>query len=82
MVLFSFLSGGSLWLLRKNKVQTDSTYQTKAFPVVLFFYMSVSAWILVTVLMNRPTESLTGIFIIALGVPFYFYWEKKNRSTG
>ena len=78
MVLFSFLSGGSLWILRRKKVETESTYRTKAFPLVLFFYMAVSAWILVTVLMNRPAESLMGIFIIGLGTPFYFYWKKRN----
>jgi APA family basic amino acid/polyamine antiporter len=78
MVLFSFLSGGSLWLLRRKKVETGSIYRTKAFPLVLFLYMAVSAWILVTVLINRPAESLIGIFIIGLGTPFYFYWKKRN----
>lgn len=81
MVLFSFLSGGSLWLLRKNEVQTKSTYQMKAFPLVLVFYMAVSAWILVTVLMTRPAESLIGIFIIGLGTPFYFYWKRRQTFT-
>lgn len=78
MVLFSFLSGSSLWLMRKKRVDTESTYRTKAFPVVLTFYLGVSAWILVTVLMNRPAESLIGIFIIALGTPFYFYWKRRS----
>ena len=80
MVLFSFLSGGSLWIMRKNNVQTESTYRTKAFPVVLSFYLAVSGWILVTVLMHRPAESLIGIFIIGLGTPFYFYWKKKSET--
>ena len=79
MVLFSFLSGGSLWILRKKKVQTDSTYKVKLFPAVLFFYMIVSAWVMITVLLNRPLESLMGILVIALGIPFYFYWERRNR---
>lgn len=78
MVLFSFLSGGSLWLLRRKTSGTESTYRTKAFPLVLFFYMAVSAWILVTVLMNRPAESLIGILIIGLGTPFYFYWKRRS----
>lgn len=78
MVLFSFLSGGSLWLLRRKKVETTSTYRTKAFPLVLAFYLAVSAWILVTVLMNRPAESLIGILIIGLGTPFYFYWKTRS----
>jgi APA family basic amino acid/polyamine antiporter len=79
MALFSFLSGVSLLILRKKKVETESTYRTRAFPLVLLFYLSVSAWILVTVLMNRPAESLIGILIIGLGAPFYFYWK---RSVG
>lgn len=77
MVLFSFLSGVSLWILRKKEVGTESTYRMRAFPLVLLFYLSVSAWILVTVLMNRPTESLVGILIIGLGAPFYFFWRRN-----
>ena len=78
MALFSFLSGVSLWILRRKKIETESTYRTRAFPLVLLFYLGVSVWILVTVLMNRPAESLIGILIIGLGAPFYFYWRKRD----
>lgn len=77
MALFSFLSGVSLWILRKKKVDTESTYRTRAFPLVLLFYLSISLWVLVTVLTNRPAESLVGVAIIGLGAPFYFFWKRS-----
>jgi APA family basic amino acid/polyamine antiporter len=80
MVLFSFLSGGSLWILRKNKIQNKSTYQVKAFPLVLVFYLIISAWVMITVLVNRPLESVIGLLVIGLGIPFYFYWNRKGNT--
>lgn len=79
MVLSSFLSGGALFLLRRrNENPSGATYRIKAYPTLLIFYLLVSAWIMITVLINRPTESIIGLVIVGLGVPFYYYWKGRD----
>lgn len=79
MVVFSFLSGGALFLLRRrNNNLSKTAYRIKAYPILLSFYMIVSAWIMITVLINRPMESTIGLIIVGLGVPFYYYWKRKS----
>ncbi|NIT59406.1 MAG: amino acid permease, partial [Aliifodinibius sp.] len=86
MVLSSFLSGGALFILRKRNGDSSSeirrgekvTYRIKAYPILLSIYMIVSAWIMITVLINRPTESIIGLIIVGLGIPFYLYWKRRG----
>lgn len=78
MVVFSFLSGGALFFLRRNQRETTAGFKMKAYPILLSAYLIVSAWIMITVLLHRPGESIIGLIIVMLGVPFYYYWKKDR----
>jgi len=34
----------------------------------------------VSTLVKRPTESLLGLGLMALGLPFYYYWKRRRRA--
>jgi APA family basic amino acid/polyamine antiporter len=38
------------------------------------------ACLVVSTLLKSPRESLMGVGLVALGLPFYFFW-KKGRSA-
>ena len=40
----------------------------------------VTAWLVLTSLYTRPVESATGLILIALGFPLYFYFRLRNRD--
>jgi APA family basic amino acid/polyamine antiporter len=43
-------------------------------------FVGVAALLLLNTLHDRPRESLMGLFLMALGIPFYFYWKRSARS--
>lgn len=79
MVVFSFLSGGALFFLRRNRRETSPGFKMGGYPILLSVYLIVSAWIMITVLLHRPVESIIGLIIVILGIPFYYYWKKKDE---
>lgn len=79
MVVFSFLSGTALYFLRgRNREQSYGAFKMRGYSIILPAYLIVSAWIMITVLFNKPTESIIGLIIVMLGIPFYAYWSKRG----
>ncbi len=52
-------------------------YRTIGYPFVPVLFVAVAAFLLVSTLQTRPRESLMGLFLMALGVPFYYYWKAR-----
>ena len=79
MVLFSFLAGVALFVLRRRESDATSFYSVWGYPVVPIIYLLISFWLLVNTVYHRPVESLGGLVIVLVGIPFYFWWEKRKN---
>lgn len=80
MVVFSFLSGSGLFILRRSDSQNSNNnkiYHAWGYPFTTIIYLLISAWLLLNTLYHRPAEALWGILIVLAGVPFYFWWSRK-----
>ena len=42
-------------------------------------FLLVAGWLLINTMMTTPTQSFTGLFLIILGLPVYYYLNNKNR---
>ncbi len=69
----------SVFVLRKKRPDVDRPYRVIGYPVVPVLFVAVAAFLLVSTMQTRPRESLMGLVLMGLGVPFYFYWKKRNR---
>jgi APA family basic amino acid/polyamine antiporter len=38
--------------------------------------LGVTAWLLINTLVTSPQQSLAGLVLMALGLPFYWYWSR------
>jgi APA family basic amino acid/polyamine antiporter len=47
------------------------------YPVVPLFFVSMAAALVGMTLWNSPLESLKGLLLIVLGIPFYWIWRKS-----
>jgi basic amino acid/polyamine antiporter, APA family len=80
MVLSYVLTTAALFVLRRKMPDARRPYRCAGYPWLPAIYIVLgSAWF-VNALFERPKEALSGIFIVALGVPFYFYWRKQKRA--
>ena len=70
--LFFALSVASLFVFRRR------TSLCKLNPLVPAVFLLVTLFLLVNTLLTSPVSSLIGLGMIALGLPFYEYWSRKN----
>ncbi len=71
------LTALSVFVLRWKMPDLPRPYRTIGYPVVPVLFVCVAAMLLTSTLHTRPRESLMGLGLMALSVPFYFYWKKK-----
>lgn len=75
------LSTLSVFVLRRKRPDMPRPYRTLGYPVVPVLFVCVAALLLVSTLQTRPRESLMGLGLMALSVPFYFFWKRQNSQT-
>ncbi|HSD70590.1 MAG TPA: amino acid permease [Woeseiaceae bacterium] len=80
LALNSFATVLGVFVLRYRQPQLPRPYRTFMYPLPPVLYLALTGWTLTFVLLNRPTEGLFGLAIIAAGLVFYFISERRNRS--
>jgi APA family basic amino acid/polyamine antiporter len=64
-------------VLRKKRPDLDRPYRTVGYPFVPSLFVIVAGILVLSTLFDSPRESLMGIALILLGLPFYFYWKNS-----
>ncbi len=67
-------------VLRYKRPDLPRSYRTVGYPLVPAVFVLGIGCLVVSTLLKSPRESLLGLGLIALGMPFYFYW--KSRRSG
>jgi basic amino acid/polyamine antiporter, APA family len=75
-ILFSVAAGVALFKLRRDRPHHPRPYRTWGYPVVPLIFIAGSAAFVANTLFERPTESLAGLGLLALGLPAYWYWRR------
>ncbi|HKD10285.1 MAG TPA: amino acid permease [Bryobacteraceae bacterium] len=73
------LATASVFVLRRKRPDLPREYRTIGYPVVPLLFLAGAALLEITTLINQPRESLAGILLILLGLPFYFFWRRRNN---
>src|SRR4029077_19093331 len=76
--VFTALVGSSLFVLRRKLPASPRRYRTPGYPVVSALFVIVALWLVVNTLTASPVESVVGLFFIALGLPFFFYFRASG----
>ncbi len=71
----------SVFVLRRKLPDLPRPYRTLGYPIVPVLFVAVAAFLLVSTLQTRPRESLMGLVLMALGVPFYYFWKNRIART-
>lgn len=79
--IFYGLTTASVFIFRRRLPDADRPYKTWGYPVVPALFLLVTAWLLINTLLTAPLQALTGLGLIALGLPVYFYWARHNREN-
>ena len=68
-------------VLRIKQPDLPRPYRTPGYPVVPVLFVLVAGVFIVSTLWDSPRESLMGIGLILLGLPFYAYWSRRRANA-
>ena len=78
--LFYGMATASVIVLRIKRPDLVRPYRTLGYPWVPGLFVLASAALTISTLIDSPRESLMGLGLIFAGLPFYFYWKRRNSS--
>ncbi len=77
--IFYALTAAGVFILRKKQPTLPRPYRTIGYPVIPALFIVFSLAITVNTFYNQRLESLFGLVLILLGIPFYLYFRRKQR---
>jgi APA family basic amino acid/polyamine antiporter len=80
MVLFNMLGGLAIFRLRRTHANLARPYRTWGYPWVPLAFVVSSLFVVGNTLVERPTESLLGLGLVALGLPMFWYFTRPRPS--
>jgi APA family basic amino acid/polyamine antiporter len=80
MVLSYVLTVAGLFVLRRKKPDVPRPYRCTGYPWLPATYVVLGSLWAINAAVEKRKETLVGTAIVALGVPFYFYWKKQRKA--
>jgi basic amino acid/polyamine antiporter, APA family len=74
------MATAAVLVLRKKRPELPRPYRTVGYPFVPVLFVSVASLLVLSTLLDSPRESLMGIGLILLGLPFYFRWKRRLHA--
>jgi APA family basic amino acid/polyamine antiporter len=78
-ILFWVLAAAAIFTLRKKRPDLPRPYKAWGYPVVPMIFIVALSGILLNTLIRRPVESLSGVALMIVGIPVYYFWMWKRR---
>jgi basic amino acid/polyamine antiporter, APA family len=79
-VILYGMATAAVVVLRFKRPDMPRPYRTIGYPVVPIVFVLGIASLVISTLLKSPVESLIGLGLIALGLPFYFYWKSRSKA--
>lgn len=77
-LLFYIITIAGIFVLRKKEPQTPRPYKVLAYPILPIVYILAALSICLILLYTKPYNTWSGLFIVLLGIPFYFLIKKRT----
>jgi len=70
------MATASVLVLRRTHPDLPRPYRTLGYPFTPLVFVLVAALLILYTLRDSPRESMLGLVLIAIGIPFYRHWVK------
>ena len=78
VLIFYMLTIVGVFILRKKRPSVERPYKTFGYPFLPALYIILAASICIILLIYKPQYTWPGLIIVLLGIPLYYF---KNRKT-
>lgn len=80
-MLFNTLGVYAVMIYRKKFPNAERPYKVIGYPITVFLTTFIFIGLMVNTFIEDPQTSIIGLFVPAVGILFYFYFDRKNKST-
>ncbi|HEU4787406.1 MAG TPA: amino acid permease [Gemmatimonadaceae bacterium] len=77
ILIFVSLATASVYVFRSRMPAAERPYRTWGYPVTPAIFLLVSVWLVINTVVTTPERALAGLGLMALGLPFYWYWSTR-----
>lgn len=81
-LIFNVAGGAAIFRLRRTQPDRPRPYRAWGYPWTPAAFVGSAGVLLVNTLFERPAESIVGLGLLALGLPFYAYWSRRLVARG
>src|SRR5216684_1412906 len=74
------MATASVFVLRRKRPDLPRPYKTFGYPIVPILFLVGATLLEMSTLWTKPRQSIAGIVLILLGLPFYFYWKSRSQA--
>lgn len=72
--------GASAVFVLRRRAHLPRPYRVWGYPWVPLAFLTFTAALLLNTLIAKPRDSLVGLGLMLLGVPFYLFWKRSGRG--
>jgi APA family basic amino acid/polyamine antiporter len=65
-------------VLRRKRPDMPRPYRTWGYPIVPVLFVLSAFFLVLSTLFDSPRESVFGLVLIFIGLPFYLHWKKRR----
>ncbi|HKK43621.1 MAG TPA: amino acid permease, partial [Bacteroidales bacterium] len=76
--IFFTLAAAGIFIFRKKMKDTERPYKTLGYPVTPLIFIVINTWFVINITVNKPLHMGIGLIFLALGVPVYLFFRKRN----
>jgi APA family basic amino acid/polyamine antiporter len=77
-LIFNVAGGMAIFRLRHTQPDRPRPYRAWGYPWTPALFVVSTAALLLNTLVERPVQSIAGLGLLALGIPAYAYWSRKE----
>jgi APA family basic amino acid/polyamine antiporter len=76
---FFALAAAGVFVLRRKMPDAERPVRIPAYPLPPAVFVMVTVSFVLATLVGKPAQAAAGLVFLAVGVPVYFAWRKRNR---
>lgn len=82
-LVFYVLTTAGLFVLRARRPEAERPYRVLGYPFVPGLYLAMAAGVMILILMSphSRTEAVSGLVIVAIGIPVYYLWRAVEKPA-
>jgi basic amino acid/polyamine antiporter, APA family len=77
-LIFYAITIAGVFILRKKEPDAERPYKVIGYPLIPILYIFFASAIALILLYSKTTNAGMGLFIVLLGIPFYYLMKKKE----